>query len=306
MSATATELASLPPIKRASSRTSIPRKPVPHDGSDDDAASSAYGHSARTGGRTELDREAGRQELASTPTSPTSSHVPRRTASTSSRDPYSSASPSAMTPHNPASLSRNVSTSSRPYPSSSYPPASAPATEEPPLHLASSPPHPAPPTGSSTAFPGLTSRPSLRSQRSSVAPESVFGTAPVGVIGKTKPREVIRVERDYSAGERVQFWSGWIWELDGRISPTDFQNTLNELNTVLASAHDPAKSCFDNCLAVLTLYISPHVVGTHYDREMRKFDRVLERANRDVFNPAGLNILSPRRNAYLFLEVEYY
>lgn len=71
---------------------------------------------------------------------------------------------------------------------------------------------------SATFHPGLSSRPSIHSQRSSVAPESVYGTAPVGVIGKHKPREVIRVERDYSGGELCQFWSGWIWELEGRVS----------------------------------------------------------------------------------------
>lgn len=46
----------------------------------------------------------------------------------------------------------------------------------------------------------------------------MFGSAPQGVIGKHKPREVIRVERDYTGGELCQFWSGWIWELEGRVS----------------------------------------------------------------------------------------
>lgn len=46
----------------------------------------------------------------------------------------------------------------------------------------------------------------------------MFGTPPVGVIGKHKPREIVRVERDYSVGELCQFWSGWIWELEGRVS----------------------------------------------------------------------------------------
>lgn len=64
---------------------------------------------------------------------------------------------------------------------------------------------------------GLNGRASLRSQRSSIGVESVFGSAPKGVIGKTKPREVIRVERDYEAGETPQFFSGWIWELEGRV-----------------------------------------------------------------------------------------
>lgn len=41
---------------------------------------------------------------------------------------------------------------------------------------------------------------------------------------------------------------------------------MNDLNAVLASAHDPAKSCMDNCLAVLTLYTSPWCFGSHYER----------------------------------------
>ncbi|KAL8290118.1 hypothetical protein RQP46_003057 [Phenoliferia psychrophenolica] len=155
-------------------------------------------------------------------------------------------------------------------------------------------------------YPRLPQRTSIHSQRSSVAPESVFGTAPLGVIGHNKPREIVRIERDYSGGELCQFWSGWIWELEGRVSPTEYQNTLNELNTVLASAHNPYKSLFDNTLAILTLYISPQILGSHYEREMKKFDKALEKANREIYNPAGLNILSPRRTAFLFIEIEYY
>lgn len=117
---------------------------------------------------------------------------------------------------------------------------------------------------------------------------------------------MIRVERDYSSGEVCQLWSGWIWELEGRVSPTDYQNTLNELNEVLASAHDPTKSFIDNCLAVLTLYLSSLLVSSHYEREMRRLHSVLARANRDLYNPVGLNLLSPCENAFLFLEIEYY
>lgn len=55
-----------------------------------------------------------------------------------------------------------------------------------------------------------------------------------------------------------------------QVSPTDFQNTMNELNAVLASAHDPYKSIFDNVLAILTLYLSPMILGSHYERVSRK------------------------------------
>ncbi|BGP15170.1 hypothetical protein JCM10213_008690 [Rhodosporidiobolus nylandii] len=250
----------------------------------------------RPAGRFETDLH-GREEFATVDPHAAPLSPLHRSASSSSRDPYSTA-PSTKTGGAYPSHSPYPSTSSRTIPTGTYPPTSAMTTEE---VVALSPLN-----GGGNYPPALTSRASIRSGRSSIASESVFGTAPVGVIGKTKPREVIRIERDYSAGETCQFWSGWIWELEGRVSPTDFQNTLNELNTVLASAHDPYKSIFDNCLAVLTLYLSPYVFGSHYDREMRNFHRILERANREIYNPAGLNFLSPKRNAFLFLEIEYY
>ncbi|GAA6016162.1 hypothetical protein JCM10207_004467 [Rhodosporidiobolus poonsookiae] len=301
-----------PLVRRPSSRTSsIRRKPVRYEDEElDDARSTRETRTmADVSGasRSELNL-AGRDEPASSDGhgyGTSTQH--RRTASASSRDPYSTAAPSAMTASAQPSLSRNASTSShRPLNgNAAYPPSSIQTEEVVPL--SHSPPLAPHSSSASAAFQtALNSRPSLHSQRSSIAPESVYGTAPVGTIGKTKPREVIRIERDYSAGETCQFWSGWIWELEGRVSPTDFQNTLNELNTVLASAHDPYKSIMDNCIAVLTLYLSPYVLSSHYEREMRKFERILERANREVYNPVGLNFLSPRKNAYLFLEVEYY
>lgn len=36
-------------------------------------------------------------------------------------------------------------------------------------------------------------------------------------------------------------------------------------------------------------------------QEMLRFDRILERGNRELYNPVGLNLLSPRKNAYLFV-----
>ena len=51
---------------------------------------------------------------------------------------------------------------------------------------------------------------------------TIFGTAPAGKVGDTRPRAVVRIERDYSArgatSGRVQFWDGWVKELEGRVS----------------------------------------------------------------------------------------
>ncbi|KAK4057892.1 hypothetical protein OIO90_001111 [Microbotryomycetes sp. JL221] len=135
---------------------------------------------------------------------------------------------------------------------------------------------------------------------------SAFGTRQVGIIGRDKPREIVRIERDYSAGEVVQFFSGWMWEFEGRITPRAYDSIMKEINQGLASAHDPSKSLWDNIFAVLTLYISPKLFGSHFEREMRRFQKVLEKANEEILNPAGLNVLSPRRNGFLYLDFEYY
>jgi hypothetical protein len=46
----------------------------------------------------------------------------------------------------------------------------------------------------------------------------IFGTPQIGIIGKHKPREIVRIDRDYSDGEICQFWSGYPMELEGRVS----------------------------------------------------------------------------------------
>lgn len=48
--------------------------------------------------------------------------------------------------------------------------------------------------------------------------DSAFGTAPVGQIGVHHPREVVRIERDYSGGELPQFAAIYPLEFEGRVS----------------------------------------------------------------------------------------
>ena len=71
-------------------------------------------------------------------------------------------------------------------------------------------------------------------------PGSAYFTPPVGQIGVHHPREIVRVERDYSGGEIVQFSSTYPLEFEGRVrtSPafasssliccidTDYANTV--------------------------------------------------------------------------------
>src|SRR6267142_978379 len=48
--------------------------------------------------------------------------------------------------------------------------------------------------------------------------DSAYFTPPVGQIGVHHPREIVRVERDYTGGEVVQFSSAYPMELEGRVS----------------------------------------------------------------------------------------
>jgi len=48
-------------------------------------------------------------------------------------------------------------------------------------------------------------------------PDSAYGTAPVGQIGVHHPREILRVERDYTGGELIQFTAIYPLELEGRV-----------------------------------------------------------------------------------------
>lgn len=49
-------------------------------------------------------------------------------------------------------------------------------------------------------------------------PDSAYGTDPCGQIGVHYPREVVRIERDYSGGELPQFTPTYPLELEGRVS----------------------------------------------------------------------------------------
>ncbi|KAF7986181.1 hypothetical protein HWV62_38584 [Athelia sp. TMB] len=96
--------------------------------------------------------------------------------------------------------------------------------------------------------------------------DAAYGTHPVGHIGVHHPREVFRIERDYTGGELVQFSATYPLELEGRITHTQFLETVNAINEILISAHSIRHSFAYNVLAVLTLQASRLVLEAHYDK----------------------------------------
>lgn len=136
--------------------------------------------------------------------------------------------------------------------------------------------------------------------------DSAYGTPPVGQIGVHYPREMVRIERDYSGGELPQFAAIYPLELEGRISPTQFLESINSINELLISAYSPWHALIDNALAIFSLQLSKLFFRTHYRKEMERLHEKIKDLNKVLFNPVGLNILWPRKVAFLFLEIEYY
>jgi hypothetical protein len=58
----------------------------------------------------------------------------------------------------------------------------------------------------------------VSSYRFGPAHDSAYSGPPMGRIGVHHPREIVRVERDYTGGEIVQFSSAFPMELEGRVS----------------------------------------------------------------------------------------
>jgi len=137
-------------------------------------------------------------------------------------------------------------------------------------------------------------------------PDTAFGTDPIGQIGIHHPREIVRIERDYSGGEIIQFSAVYPLEFEGRITPTQFLESINDINEILISAHSLSRSCLDNMLAFFTLQLSRLVTTTHYEKEMSRLRQLIDAMNKTTFNPAGLNIIWPKGVAFIFLEIEYY
>jgi len=136
--------------------------------------------------------------------------------------------------------------------------------------------------------------------------DAAYGSEPIGQIGVHHPREIVRIERDYSGGELIQFAPVYPLEFEGRISATRFLESINLVNEILISAHSLRHSCFDISLAFLTFQLSRLVKTSHYEKEMQRLKELIEGLNAEVFNPVGLNMVWPRKVAFMFLEIEYY
>ncbi|ODO00613.1 hypothetical protein L198_02933 [Cryptococcus wingfieldii CBS 7118] len=142
--------------------------------------------------------------------------------------------------------------------------------------------------------------------RQALPPMSYYHTPVTGVIGQHLPKEMVRIERDWTDGEVCQFETVFPIELDNRISPQALSSFINTLNAQLQEAYKPWPNALDNVIGIASLWTSLWWRQSHFEKVLQALEKYIENVNHDTFNPAGLNVLSPRDVALQFLEIEYY
>ena len=70
----------------------------------------------------------------------------------------------------------------------------------------------------------------VSSYRFGALAHSAYSGPPMGRIGVHHPREIVRVERDYTGGEIVQFSSAFPMELEGRVSVHALYHAMRHAN----------------------------------------------------------------------------
>ncbi|WWC73432.1 uncharacterized protein I206_107400 [Kwoniella pini CBS 10737] len=133
---------------------------------------------------------------------------------------------------------------------------------------------------------------------------SYFNQPITGIIGKHLPKEIIRIDRDWSGGEVCQFDTVYPLELEGRIQPSQLLSFIKTLNEILYSAYSVKNTILDNLIAVGTLWTSLIWRKSHFEKELIRAEEYIQLSNKEVFNLNGLNVLSPRFVALQFLEIE--
>ena len=104
-----------------------------------------------------------------------------------------------------------------------------------------------------------------------------------------------------------------------QINPTQFLDTINTINEHLIEAYSLQHSFIDTALAFFTLQLSRLVLRSHHDKvnakpliwsgsahqlptqEMARLRSAIDDLNTKVYNPVGLNILWPRKMAFMFV-----
>ncbi|KAI8146557.1 Golgin subfamily A member 7/ERF4 family-domain-containing protein [Fennellomyces sp. T-0311] len=122
-------------------------------------------------------------------------------------------------------------------------------------------------------------------------------------ISRRVPDKSIRVDRDYSRGDGItRFSTDYPPLLAGRITPEQFQHTIDGINQLLEDAERVSwNAVFDNVMECITIYTWPILFSTHYQRCIRRLLDFIQHENEILYHQHGVSISNPVRCAYLFV-----
>lgn len=112
------------------------------------------------------------------------------------------------------------------------------------------------------------------------------------------------IQRDYTNGTQMCFQTKFPSELEGKIDPATFQETVNTLNRMYLEAETlNGKTYCESCLACLTAYLSYICFDTHYEKMLKKIRHFIEEQNRNVYLPRQLMLIDPVERGLRVLEI---
>ncbi|KAG8236308.1 hypothetical protein J437_LFUL016380 [Ladona fulva] len=112
------------------------------------------------------------------------------------------------------------------------------------------------------------------------------------------------VQRDYSEGTLVRFQTRFPPELEDKIEPQLFEQTINTMNSIYAEAEKAGCSTYcEGCMACLTAYLIYICTETHYEKCLRKVAKYVVEQNERIYVPRGLLITDPSERGLRVIEI---
>jgi len=114
------------------------------------------------------------------------------------------------------------------------------------------------------------------------------------------------VQRDYTRGLAVRFVSEFPIELQGRISPNVWIETVTNINRLYESAEMVStRSMLETVFGCATCYLSRLCITSQYQKKLNELAKYLEDVNRTIYIPAGLFVTDPMERGLRVLEISF-
>ena len=114
----------------------------------------------------------------------------------------------------------------------------------------------------------------------------------------------IFIQRDYTNGLAVRFNAAFPPELVGVVDPSQFCETINEINRLFNEAESlSVRNVAESILACLSAFLIYTCFDTHYNRCLKQVKRYIEQQNELVWRSKGLEFKDPMERGLRLIEI---